>query len=109
MEYRNKKTGFTFFSNCKIGGADWEIVTDEKEKEGESGQKEKQEEGQQTNPSKEVPENDGEDDKSTGDGDIDTLNKNDIIQELEAMGIKHNPRAKKQELYDLMMSQGKGV
>lgn len=26
MEYRNKKTGFTFFSECKIGGDDWETV-----------------------------------------------------------------------------------
>lgn len=29
----------------------------------------------------------------------------DIKQELDAMGIEYNPRAKKQELYDLMMGK----
>ena len=44
-------------------------------------------------------------DDQTGNPDINALNKKDIIQELEAMGIEHNPRDKKQVLYDLMMGK----
>lgn len=35
------------------------------------------------------------------------VTKKDIMQELDAMGIEYDNRAKKQVLYDLMMSQGK--
>lgn len=105
MEYRNKKTGCKFDSNFKISGGDWELVTDQKEQT------------QQditpvvpvqnisepvTDPAPTVVQ---EPDEQTGNADIDSLSKKDIIQELEAMGIEHNPRDKKQILYDLMMGK----
>ena len=107
MEYRNKKTGCKFDSNFKISGGDWELVTDQKEQT-----------QQDTTPvvpvqniSEPVTEpeptvaSEPDPNEPTGNADIDSLSKKDIIQELEAMGIDHNPRDKKQVLYDLMMGK----
>lgn len=108
MEYRNKKTGFSFFSECKISGEDWELV-ETKEKLDKAAQQDTTPVVSGQNNSEPVTESeptiDPEPDPNepTGNADIDSLSKKDIIQELEAMGIDHNPRAKKQELYDLMM------
>lgn len=41
----------------------------------------------------------------TGDDEFDSITVNEIKQELDAQGIKYNPKAKKQELYDLMMGE----
>lgn len=101
MEYRNKKTGFSFFSECKISGGDWELVTME-----DKAEKEAQQETPVVPPASVAepePVVAPEPDDQTGNPDIDALRKKDIIQELEAMGIDHNPRDKKQVLYDLMM------
>ena len=38
-------------------------------------------------------------------GELADITIKDIKQELDAMGIEYNPRAKKQELYDLMMGK----
>lgn len=110
MEYRNKKTGFSFFSKCKISGEDWELVTTE----GKTTKEEQQDiipVEAALNDSEDVlkpdpePISEPEPDEPTGNADIDSLGKKDIIQELEAMGIDHNPRDKKQVLYDLMMGK----
>lgn len=103
MEYRNKKTGFSFFSECKISGGDWELVTME-----DKAEKEAQQETPVVPPASVAepePVVAPEPDDQTGNPDIDALSKKDIIQELEAMGIEHNPRDKKQVLYDLMMGK----
>ena len=36
---------------------------------------------------------------------IDGVTKKEIMQELDAMGIEYNPRAKKEELYNLMLGK----
>ena len=113
MEYRNKKTGFSFFSECKISGGDWELVTTEEKAEKEVQQNTpavplpQDSEPEPTVASEPLPEPVSEPDPNepTGNADIDSLSKKDIIQELEAMGIDHNPRDKKQVLYDLMMGK----
>lgn len=105
MEYRNKKTGFSFFSECKISGEDWEVVTAKKE-EKEVLQEEIPVEPTVV-PEKNYPEEkvDASSDVPTGNSDFDSITKKDIIQELDSMGIEYNPKAKKQELFDLMMGK----
>lgn len=110
MEYRNKKTGFTFISECKISGEDWEIV-ETKEKLDKAAQQDTTPVVPIQNSSEPVTEpeptvaSEPDPNEPTGNADIDSLSKKDIIQELEAMGIDHNPRDKKQVLYDLMMGK----
>lgn len=110
MEYRNKKTGFSFFSECKISGEDWELV-ETKEKLDKAAQQDTTPVVPVQNISEPVTEpeptvaSEPEPNDLTGNADIDSLSKKDIIQELEAMGIDHNPRDKKQVLYDLMMGK----
>lgn len=107
MEYRNKKTGCKFDSNFKISGGDWELVTDQKEQM----QQDTTPVASVQNISEPVTEPEPtvayepDPNEPTGNADIDSLSKKDIIQELEAMGIEHNPRDKKQVLYDLMMGK----
>lgn len=105
MEYLNKKTGFKFDSKFKISGGDWELVT-AKTEEKEVLQEEipveptfvpeKKSSEEKVDTSSEVP---------TGNSDFDSITKKDIIQELDSMGIEYNPKAKKQELFDLMMGK----
>ncbi|WP_270598742.1 hypothetical protein [Enterococcus asini] len=110
MEYRNKKTGFSFFSECKISGEDWELV-ETKEKLNKAAQQGTTPVVLVQNISEPVTEpeptvaSEPDPNEPTGNADIDSLSKKDIIQELEAMGIDHNPRDKKQVLYDLMMGK----
>ncbi|MFS0967959.1 hypothetical protein ACFC3P_02385 [Enterococcus thailandicus] len=98
MEYKNTKTGVTFSSPCVVSGGDWVLV--EKTKEPTKQEipqvidEEQQEEQQEAIESK------------TGDENFDSITVPQIKQELDAFGIEYNPRAKKQELYDLMMAQG---
>lgn len=88
MEYRNVKTGFVFLSNDKLSGENWEII-DGKKKPVTC----KDEKPIKTKETVEIE-------------DIGVTVK-EIKQELDALGIEYDPKAKKQELYDLMMSQGK--
>lgn len=110
MEYRNKKTGFSFFSECKVSGEDWEPVKT-KEKLDKAAQQDTTPVASVQNISEPVTEPEPtvayepDPNEPTGNADIDSLSKKDIIQELEAMGIEHNPRDKKQVLYDLMMGK----
>ncbi|EHL13133.1 hypothetical protein HMPREF9629_00433 [Peptoanaerobacter stomatis] len=89
MRYRNTKTGAVIDSPCTISGGDW-IVYDENEviqDKQDENKKDDNEENQEQEESDEVAE----------------LSKKEIMQELDALGIKYNPKANKQELYDLMM------
>ena len=101
MEYRNKKTGIVIDIQSKLSGEDWEVVENNKTVQQDMNLAEQTESTEDTGISAEVPE-----DTPTGNADIDDVNRKDIMQELDAMGIQYNSRAKKQELYDLMMSQG---
>lgn len=95
MEYRNKKTGFTFFSECKIGGDDWETVN-----------------GKTTQPAaipvkkeEDIPEKNESFASAVESDALANVTKKEIMQELDAMGIKYDPRAKKEVLYDLMVGE----
>lgn len=107
MEYKNTKTGVTFSSPCVISGGDWVLVEDSKKTEQSKKEMEKQE--KQDPPEdkvREVAEKQVEEDK-TGDPAFDSITVPQIKHELDAFGIKYSATAKKQELYDLMMAQGK--
>ncbi|EMF0489625.1 hypothetical protein IDE12_000357 [Enterococcus faecium] len=107
MEYKNTKTGVTFSSPCVISGGDWVLVEDNKKTEQSKREMEKQEkEDLPEDKVREVAEKLVEEDK-TGDPAFDSITVPQIKQELDAFGIKYSATAKKQELYDLMMSQGK--
>lgn len=92
-KYRNTKTGATIRSSSRIRGKNWIEVTDEVEVEVKEKVKEEV---------KEVVEKKTIQEKEQID-DIDGATKKEIMQELDAFGIEYNPRAKKQELYNLML------
>lgn len=99
MRYRNLKTGAIFDSPCVISGGDW--VAEETiiaiKTEIEETIKGKKVEGEIKKVTKEIIEVEEEIEGIEG------ITVNEIKQELDAFGIKYNPRAKKQELYDLMI------
>lgn len=105
MRYINTKTGAIIDSPCAISGGDWvaeettvNVVVDTK-KEIKVAQAKKLD--AIIKPSVSVgPDVDAIEEDIEGMEDI-TIKQ--IKQELDAFGIKYNPRAKKQELYDLMM------
>lgn len=91
MKYKNTKTGVVIDTPCKISGGDWIEL-------------EKQEFVDEIN---ETPEKTSTVKSSATDDDaFNGITIKQIKQELDAFGIKYDPKAKKQELYDLMM-QGK--
>ncbi|TKN12277.1 hypothetical protein DVW83_14865 [Enterococcus sp. VV15] len=109
MIYKNKKTGVTFSSSCLISGGDWVIVN--KDQVLNDNQKEKiyahiESEGDSDIQKIEI-ESGADKEAKTGDAAYDSITIPQIKQELDAFGIKYSATAKKQELYDLMMSQGK--
>ena len=90
MRYRNLKTGAIIDSPCSISGGDWvaeetTIAIEVEAKHVEVKVKEKIEKV-------EVPEES-----------IEGITIKQIKQELDAFGIEYNPKARKQELYDLMI------
>lgn len=109
MEYKNTKTGATFSSSCVISGGDWVLIEDKHQPLNQEVQENDNEEVSKETENQEVQENDQENanEEKTGDATFDSITVPQIKQELDAFGIEYNPRAKKQELYDLMMSQGK--
>ena len=107
MKYKNTKTGVTFSSPCVVSGGDWVLVADEP-KTDEEPKALNEEEIENTADDAETsaaPEQqaDEKDEQVAG---LEGITKKQIMQELDAFGIKYNPSSKKQELYDLMM-QGK--
>jgi len=95
MRYRNTKTGAIINSPCSVSGGDWvaEETTIAIEVDVE--------EIPEVLENKELKE--PEEPEVDLDEDIDGITIKQIKQELDAFGIEYNPRAKKQELYDLMM------
>lgn len=108
MEYKNTKTGVTFSSPCVVSGGDWVLVADEP-KIDEEPKVINEEETENTADEAETPaaapeqQADEKDEQVSG---LEGITKKQIMQELDAFGIKYIPSSKKQELYDLMM-QGK--
>lgn len=107
MKYRNTKTGAIIDSPCVISGGDW--VAEETPKVVKEAVKEIQVEAVAKAVAKEVVKEVGEQEiveeeivEEEIEG-IEGITTKEIKQELDAFGIKYNPRAKKQELYDLMI------
>ena len=91
MKYINTKTGAIIDSPCIISGGDWINLEDEvKEIEKEIEVVEVVEEHKLVEVEEEVE-------------GIEGITIREIKQELDAFGIEYNPKARKQELYDLMI------
>ena len=96
-KYKHIKTGAIIYSPFKIVGKNWVEVT-----ENEVTENEVVETVDEKTPET-LEENEQETAQEEKDDNIDGITKKEIMQELDAMGIKYNPRATKKELYDLMM------
>lgn len=92
-KYKHIKTGAIIYSPFKIVGKNWVEVTEN----------EVVETAEQKIITKEAKKEAKETAQEEKDDNIDGITKKEIMQELDAMGIKYNPRATKKELYDLMM------
>ena len=98
MRYFNTLTKATIDTDFKISGGDWvleneskEAVVDIQANDADSKKAEQQQVVEESNV----------------DGNYDWITKDQIMQELDAFGIRYDKRANKQVLYDLMMEQGK--
>lgn len=101
MRYKNKETGVVINTPCVVRGGNWIPLDDVERKEHEkivddSSVMELEHE--------EVEPVEVTEDSSP---DLEGVTKNEIMQELDSMGVEYDARSKKQVLYDLMMSKGK--
>lgn len=87
FEYVNTKTGARISSPDVLYGENWEVVGKEVKEEVEKTEEETKEEKDQ-------------EEKSS-----DEITKSEIMAELDALGIEYNPKARKDELYKLMMGE----
>lgn len=94
MKYKNTKTGAIIDSPCKVSGGDWIEIKEAFEKTAEENRTVEENEEVTVEVTEEKEEEIEE---------IDGITKKEIMQELDAFGIEYNPRAKKQELYNLML------
>lgn len=86
FEYINTKTGARISSPDVLYGENWQVVGEEVEEKVENNSNTKKEKDQ--------------DKKSS-----DEITKREIMAELDALGIEYNPKARKDELYKLMMGE----
>ncbi|MEB8399703.1 hypothetical protein [Enterococcus casseliflavus] len=108
MKYKNTKTGVTFSSPCVVSGGDWILLKDDPKFDEETKTLNEEEientvDDAETSAAAPEQQADEKDELVAG---LEGITKKQIMQELDAFGIKYNPSSKKQELYDLMM-QGK--
>ncbi|MGN2263918.1 hypothetical protein [Lactococcus lactis] len=98
MRYFNTLTKATIDTEFKISGGDWVLENESKEAvvdiQANDADSKKTEQEQVV-------------EESNVDGNYDRITKDQIMQELDAFGIRYDKRANKQVLYDLMMEQGK--
>lgn len=98
MRYFNTLTKATIDTDFKISGGDWVLENESKEAvvdiQANDADSKKTEQEQVV-------------EESNVDGNYDGITKDQIMQELDAFGVKYDKRANKQVLYDLMMEQGK--
>jgi len=98
MRYFNTLTKATIDTDFKISGGDWVLENESKEAvvdiQANDADSKKAEQEQVV-------------EESNVDGNYDGITKDQIMQELDAFGIRYDKRANKQVLYDLMMEQGK--
>lgn len=86
FEYINTKTGARISSPDVLYGENWQVVGEEVEGVENTEEKTKKEKVQE--------------DKSS-----DEITKKDIMAQLDSLGIEYNPKARKDELYKLMMGE----
>lgn len=86
FEYINTKTGARISSPDVLYGENWQVVGEEIEEVENTEEKTKKEKVQE--------------EKSS-----DEITKREIMAELDALGIEYNPKARKDELYKLMMGE----
>nr|WP_101944651.1 hypothetical protein [Lactococcus lactis] len=98
MRYFNTLTKATIDTEFKISGGDWVLENESKEAvvdiQANDADSKKAEQEQVV-------------EESNVDGNYDWITKDQIMQELDAFGVRYDKRANKQVLYDLMMEQGK--
>lgn len=111
MQYKNTKTGGVINTLFVVSGGDWvpHVEKTKKVVEVEEVQKEQEDtKPVETEPvEQEVVVEESEETEETTDNVPEEITKAQIMQELDAFGVKYNPRDKKQVLYDLMIAQGK--
>lgn len=99
MKYKNTKTGAIIDSPCNISGGDWvaeeTTIAIKVEAEAEA----KRVKAKETIEKVEVSE------ESIDEITVKEITVKEIKQELDAMGIKYDPKARKQELYNLMIGK----
>ena len=114
MRYKNTRTGAVIDSLCNISGKYWVKVEErtsdeEKVKIEDNGSGEgkvntdEPDKVTDTPDVKQIIEEVVEEIDDSADG-IDGITVKEIKQELDAFGIKYDPRMKKQELYELMLN-----
>ncbi|MFP7370921.1 hypothetical protein SFC12_02160 [Lactococcus lactis] len=104
MQYKNTKTGVIIDVLSVINGGDWVQYDQEFENKPEI---EKVQENDENRQQEEVLSKNTVADEKTDNPTLDDITKADIMQELDAFGVKYDKRSNKQVLYDLMMEQGK--
>ena len=114
MRYKNTRTGAVIDSLCNISGKYWvkvegRAIDEEKVKIEDNGSGEEKvntdepEKVTDTPDMKQIVEEVVDEIDDSVDG-IDGITVKQIKQELDAFGIKYDPRMKKQELYELMLN-----
>ena len=98
MRYFNTLTKATIDTEFKISGGDWVLENESKEAVVDI---------QANDADSKKPEQEQVVEESNVDENYDWITKDQIMQELDAFGIRYDKRANKQVLYDLMMEQGK--
>lgn len=88
MRFYNTKTGAVVDLPLENPGGDWIPV------EGDKAQKEEKPAEEKTVPKQKIEE-----------PAQDEITKKDIMQELDAFGVEYTPKAKKEELYQLLKEQ----
>lgn len=105
--YKNTKTGAVISSSCKVSGGDWVLCDKEPLKEEnrieevESVKKEEVSAKESVKEQKKVKEAKKDESNESSDG----VTKKQIMQELDAMGIKYDKNDRKDVLYKLMIGE----
>jgi hypothetical protein len=102
MEYKNTRTGAVISSLSTISGKYW-IEVEDRASDEEKANPDVPDKVTDTSDVKQIVEEVVEEIDDSADG-IDGITVKQIKQELDAFGIKYDPRLKKQELYELMLN-----
>lgn len=104
MRYKNTKTGAIISSSCKVSGGDWvpydKVNLEEKQAVKVEVVQKEEKPVQETPKPKPKTEKKVESDESS-----DGVTKKQIMQELDAMGIKYDKNDRKDVLYQLMIGE----